>query len=162
MCGILVFCLGKKMNFTAARQTLSKNFSPGRLSFLSFFPDPQFSSPKMSFTLMFWHLQDSHARAIQTLHVLKIQWQQAPAGGPPRRISSRSVVIVAAASSALGCAAPALSSSGHLQAPWYCTLTLQQPACSAAECCLTGDVLASRGPSRWVPRHCRASHSLLA
>lgn len=51
--------------------------------------------------------------------------------------------------------------AGHLQAPWYCTLTLQQPACSAADCCLTGDVLASRGPSRWVPRHCRSVHSLL-
>lgn len=58
--------------------------------------------------------------------------------------------------------APALSSSGHLQAPWYCTLTLQQPARSAADCRLTGDVLASRGPSRWVPRHCRGAHSLLA
>lgn len=111
---------------------------------------------------MLWYLlKDSHAQAIQTLHAFKTQWQQAPAGVPQRRISSRTFGIVAAALSALRCAAPALRSSGHLQAPWYCTLTLQQPR-SAADCCLTGDVLASRGPSRWVPRHCRVERSLPA
>lgn len=63
------------------------------------------------------------------LHAFKTQWQQAPTGVPQRRISSRTFGIVAAASSAPGCARqPALNSSGHLQAPWYCTLTLQQPA----------------------------------
>ena len=96
----------------------------------SLFFTPNSISQSVSFTRMLWQLlKDSHARAIQTLHAFKTQWQQAPTGVPQRRISSRTFGIVAAASSAPGCARqPALNSSGHLQAPWYCTVTLQQPA----------------------------------
>lgn len=46
MCGLFIFCLGKKMNFTAASQTLSKNFFPRCLPSLSlslfFLPQIQF------------------------------------------------------------------------------------------------------------------------
>lgn len=75
---------------------------------------------------------------------------------PPHWISGRTFGILAAALSALGCAAPALSWTLAGSLVLYIN---SAAACSAADCCLTGDVLASRGPSRWVPRHCRAAHS---
>lgn len=117
----------------------------------------------MSFTLMPWHPQDSHAQAIQTLHAFKTQsGNRLQLESPHTEFPAEPLESSQPPCLRRGCTASALSSSGHLQAPWYCTLTLQQPACSAADCCLTGDVLASRGPSRWVPGHCRLARSLLA
>lgn len=81
-------------------------------------------------------------------------------GSPQRRgISSRTFGVFAAAVSvsALGCAAGP-SSSGHSLEVQYINSAAALPA---AERCLTGDVLASRGPSRWVPRHC-STPALLA
>lgn len=128
MCGLFIFCLVKKMNFTAASQTLSKNFFPAvfLLSFLSFFC-PLFNSPNRCHLLwcsdIFWKIL--MPKPYRPCMLLKHKGNRLLLGSPQRRISSRTFGVVAAALSALGCAA--LSSSGHLQAPWYCTLTLQQP-----------------------------------
>lgn len=81
----------------------------------------------MSFTLVLWHPQDSHARAIQTLHAFKTQWQHAPAGVPPNT-EFPAEPLESSQPPCLPWAVPPQLWAGHLQAPWYCTLTLQQLA----------------------------------
>lgn len=164
MCGLCIFSLAKKMNYTAASQTLSKNCFP-LLSFLVCL----YSLRRIHFPHrchLLWYsdifLKDSHAQAIQTLHAFKTQWQQAPAGVPPAPNLQQNLWN---RRSRLLCPGQHRPSSEQLRtlAGSVVLYINSAAALSAAETpCLTGDVLASRGPSRWVPGHCRTARSLLA
>lgn len=111
MCGLFIFCLGKKMNFPAASQTLSKNFFPRCLSSLSLslsrFLLPQIQFPNRCHLLwcsdIFWKIL--MPKPYRPCMLLKHSGHRLLLGVPQRRVSSRTFGVVAAASSALGCAA---------------------------------------------------------
>lgn len=163
MCGLFIFCLGKKMNFTAASQTLSKNFF-SRLSFFSLSLSlflTKFNSPNRCHLLwcsdIFWKIL--MPKLYRPCMLLKHNGNRLLLGSPSAEFPAEALESPQPPCLPGLCRPAALSSSGHLQAPWYCTLTLQQPA-RLRRLLPDSDVLASRGPSRWVPRHC--STGLLA
>lgn len=160
MCGLFICCLGKKMNFTAASQTLSKNFFSRCLSFilsLSLSPSllPQIQFPNRCHLLwgadIFWKILVPEL--YRPCMLLKHKGNRLLLGSPSSEFPAEPLE-----SSQPPCLPWAVPPGSEQLRTLAGSVVLYMNSAAARsgcrDCCLTGDVLASRGPSRWVPRHC--------